>query len=382
MPVKRLQNIPGFSIDQVADATGNDPEVLRLENLDTDLLPPSKAIEATKAVIGKDDFNSYLPFIGHSDLRLAIAKKLHKQTGTEYDSTNVVITCGGTEGMFDALMATTDPGDEVILTDPTYAGMIQRVRLAGAIPKLVPFKIVENEWRLDLDALKQSITRKTKVMFIMNPSMPSGAVLNLHEWQTIAKYCQEYNIWLIYNAAMERILFDKRQVIHPAALPGMQERTITIGSVSKELRMIGWRVGWVVAPRPLIDDIARVHIYNAVTPTGISRQGAIEGLKETKKDFDKICHTWERRRNKVNEQLSEYSMISAAGGWSQLVDVSPLGLSGAQASELLLKKGKVAVTPMTHWGKINSGQFIRIVFSNESVERLSTLQERFSKSFS
>jgi aspartate/methionine/tyrosine aminotransferase len=382
MPVKRLQNIPGFSIDQVAKAAGNDPEILRLENLDTDLSPPAKAIEATRAAIGQDDSNSYLPFIGHDELRSAVAKKLHKQTGQNYSASHVVITCGGTEGMLDALLATTDPGDEVILTDPTYAGMIQRVRLAGAMPKLVPFRPVEGEWRLDLDALKQSISRKTRVMFIMNPSMPSGAVLTLHEWQTIAKFCREYNIWLLYNAAMERILFDRRQVVHPAALPDMHERTIIVGSVSKEHRMIGWRVGWVVAPRPLIDDIARVHIYNTVTPTGISRQGAIDALKETKKDFDKTLRTWEKRRDAVSSQLAGYSMIPAAGGWSQLLDVSPLGMSAAQASDLLLKKGKVAVTPMTHWGKVNSGQFIRVVFSNESVKRLESLGERFRISFS
>lgn len=381
MPVHRLNNIPGFSIDQVARAAGSDPDILRLENLDTDLPPPKAAVEATKAAVGLDEHNSYLPFIGQQALRQGIADKLNRQANQQYTADNVLITCGGTEGMFDALMATIDPGEEVIMTDPTYAGMIYRVQLAGGLPRLVPFMQVENEWRLDLEALKKAITRNTKAVFLMNPSMPSGAVLSLHEWNTLSKICLDYDLWLIYNAAMERILFDQRQPIHPATLEGMAERTVIIGSVSKEYRMIGWRIGWVVAPRPLIDDIARVHIYNTVTPTGIAQAGALEALSEKASAFQQVLATWEKRRDVVNEQLENYPMVPAAGGWSQLLDVSPFEMDAAKASELLLQKGKVAVTPMTHWGRQNSGQFIRIVFSNEPVERLGTLGERFGKVF-
>src|SRR2546423_2608896 len=132
MTVRRLAGIPGFSIDRVAAAAGNDPEVLRLENLDTDLAPPAAAISATQAALASDEANSYLPFTGTLELRAAVADHLRRQTGHSYGLDEVLITCGGTEGMFDALLATTDPGDEVILTDPTYAGMINRVRLAGA----------------------------------------------------------------------------------------------------------------------------------------------------------------------------------------------------------------------------------------------------------
>lgn len=380
MSIERLKNIPGFSIDRVANAAGNDPDVLRLENLDTDLAPPKGVIEITQAAIGRDDDNSYLPFIGRTELREAVAKHVTTQTGVQYELPNVVITCGGTEGMFDALMATTNPGDEVILTDPTYAGMIYRVSLAGAIPKLVPFVLQDGVWRLDLDALKATVSPKTKALFIMNPSMPSGAVLNEAEWQAIADICQKQSAWLIYNAAMERILYDDLPFIQPASLPGMAERTITVGSVSKEYRMIGWRVGWVVGPKLIMDDIARVHIYNVVTPTGISQMGAVHALQEAPQEFKGVINTWEARRNMVNQQLQDFPIISAAGGWSQLLDVSQLGYDSFTASNLLLRKGKVAATPMRDWGDKNSDQFVRLVFSNESVERLSDLGERIKRS--
>src|SRR5687767_5177644 len=118
MSVARLRDIPGFAIDEVAARAGTDPEVLRMENLDTDVSPPASAIAATIAAVGTDDANSYLPFVGTDELRAAVSDRLTRQTGRGYDPCQVVITAGGTEGMLDALLATTDPGDEVILTDP------------------------------------------------------------------------------------------------------------------------------------------------------------------------------------------------------------------------------------------------------------------------
>lgn len=379
MSVQRLANIPGFSIDRVAAAAGDDPEVLRMENLDTDLTPPAGALAATIVAIGRDEDNSYLPFLGKIALREAVAQHLNQQTKNQYGVKNVVITAGGTEGMFDVLLATIDHGDEVILTDPTYAGMIYRVRLAGGVPRLVPFVAQKNEWRLDLEALRAAVTNKTRALFIMNPAMPCGAVLHAEDWKSLAEICHQHNLWLIYNAAMERILFDQRPFFHPAALPGMAERTITIGSVSKEFRMIGWRIGWVIGPAAIMDDIARVHIYNVVTPTGIAQAGALAALQTSLDDLQTCIAEWQRRRDIVNEQLKKYSMICAAGGWSQLLNVRELGYDSFTASKLLLEKGKIAATPMRDWGEKNGDAFVRLVFSNEPVARLATLRERVNR---
>jgi len=377
MSVKRLANIPGFSIDRVAAAAGNDPDVLRMENLDTDLLPPAAAATLTQQATTLDDANSYLPFTGNLKLKEAVARHLFSQTGQEYEpNSEVVITCGGTEGMFDALLATTDPGDEVILTDPTYAGMTNRVRLAGAVPKLVPFVLQDGEWRLDLTALNAAVTAKTRVLFIMNPSMPSGAVLNSAEWEAIANICRDRKIWLLYNAAMERLLYDNRPFIHPASLPGMKEHTITVGSVSKEYRMIGWRTGWVVAPKAILADIALVHLYNVVTPTGIAQTAATAALETPETELLECVAEWQRRRDKVVTELAGLPLIPAAGGWSMLIDTQKLGHDSFTASKLLLEKGKVAATPMRDWGERNSDQFVRLVFSNEPVARLEGLGER------
>src|SRR4029077_5087530 len=155
MSVKRLAHIPGFNIDRVAAAAGDDPDVLRMENLDTDVPPPQAAMEATRAAIGKDEANSWLPFTGRDDLKDAVSAYIERHGGPRYDGRReIVITCGEGDAMLDALFCVTDPGDEVILTDPTYAGMLNRVRLVGATPRFVPLRVIDGEWRLDLEALR------------------------------------------------------------------------------------------------------------------------------------------------------------------------------------------------------------------------------------
>jgi N-succinyldiaminopimelate aminotransferase len=377
MTVDRLKDIPGFSIDRVAAAAGTDPQVLRLENLDTDLRPPISALEATRAAIDLDDANSYLPFIGSVGLRQVVAGHVSRLSGITYDrDQQCVITAGGTEGLLNVLLATLNLGDEVLLTDPTYAGMIYRVRLAGAVPRLVPFALRGGEWRLDLDAFAEAISDRTRAVFLMNPSMPTGAVLDRVEWEAIAALCVRHSLWLIYNAAMERILYDGRPYLHPASLPGMADRTLTVGSVSKEYRMIGWRVGWVVGPPDVMADVAKVGIYNVVTPVGLTQKAAAAALGAPASDLTAAVAEWQHRRDVIVEELRGEPLIQAAGGWSMLLDVGTLGFDSFTASDRLLERGKIAATPMRHWGHVNGDRFVRLVFSNEPTSRLAGIGRR------
>ncbi len=269
MSVRRLEEIPGFNIDRVAAAAGDDPEVLRMENLDTDIPPPAAAMEATRAAIGEDDANSWLPFTGRDDLKEAVAEFIERRGGPRYDGRReIVITCGEGDAMLDALFCLTDPGDEVVLTDPTYAGMLNRVRLVGAVPSLVPLHADGGEWRLGLDALRAAVTDRTRVVFVNNASFPSGWVASDEEWDAIASLCREHDLWLLYWAGFEGVLFDGRPIRHPAALTGMRDRTVTVGAPTLEQRMIAWRIGWVVVPGELVNDVSRVHIYNGLVRSG------------------------------------------------------------------------------------------------------------------
>jgi aspartate/methionine/tyrosine aminotransferase len=379
MTIHRLQSIAGFGIDRVARAAEADPEILRLENLDTDLRPPPEAIAATHAAIEDDDANSYLPFIGKRSLREAIAMHVGRQAGVAYDpDRNVVVTAGGTEGVLAALLATVEPGDQVVLTDPTYAGVTQRVRLAGAVPRHVPFAVENGAWRLDLDRLACAAKAMTRAVLIVNPDMPSGAVLDQAEWEAIARICVERDLWLIYDAAFERIVYDGREVIHPASLPGMAERTITVGSVSKELRMIGWRIGWMVGPEAIMSDAVWTHTYTVVTPTGIGQAGAEAALRLGDAAVAGAVAEWERRRDVVLAQLARWPVVAPGGGWSLLIDTASFGVEPARASELLLRESRIAATPMTGWAGPVADRHVRFVFSNEPMARLETIGARLA----
>lgn len=376
MSVARLEHIPGFNIDRVAAAAGDDPEVLRLENLDTDIPPPEEAMEATRAAIGEDAANSWLPFTGRDDLKEAVAAYIERRGGPRYDGRReIVITSGEGDAMLDALFCLTDPGDEVVLTDPTYAGMVNRVRLVGAVPRLVPLQVSEGEWRLDLDLLQAAVTDGTRVLFISSPSLPTGWVANDDEWEAVASICRERDLWLLYLAWFESVVFDERSVRQPASLPEMRDRTVTVSGPSLEQRMIAWRVGWVVAPGRLANDVSRVQIYNGLVPSGFAQIGTRVALGLPDDHLHAANAECQRRRDETLRQLDGLPAVRPAGTWSLLLDVAKLGYDCAEVSNRLLEQ-KVAATPMRGWGGDVADRHVRFVFSNEPVERLALLGDR------
>lgn len=377
MTVSRLQGIPGIGVDRMGDAAdaAADPELLRLENLDTDVRPLAAALEATHAAIDDDDANSYLPFPGHERLRRAVAAHVGRGV-RELDWRHTLITAGGLNGILNVLLATLEQGDEVVLTDPVYAGLLNRVRVAGGVPRLARLEPSAAGWSLDLESLRAAVTDRTRVLLLMSPSMPSGSVLDREAWDAVADLCRERDLLLVVDTAMERILFDGRVAVDPLALDGMAERTVIVGSASKELRMIGWRVGWVVAPPALIDDIGLVGIYNVVCQTGIAQTAVAVALEAGDDDVAAAAAEWERRRDVVLAELEGLPAIRPHGGWSTLLDVRALGHTAGEASERLFRLGRVAATPMTNWGSERAGDYVRFVFANEPCERLRGLGDR------
>ncbi len=368
--VSRLSQVPGIGVDRVGDAADatHDPEMLRLENLDTDIAPPPIAIEITRNAIGADKNNSYLPFFGLDSLRQAATRRVSQVSHQNYDwRTECIITAGGMSGILNCLLALLETGDEVIVTDPTYAGIINRIQIAGGVPVFAPLLPSEKGWSLDLQALKAAASPRTRIILI-SPGMPTGHVLTHAEWEAVAALSKQTDAWLLYDAAMERILYDDRPLIHPASLPNMKERTITVGSASKELRMIGWRVGWIVGPQEILENIGLVSISNVVCQTGISMEGVAAALNAEDDGLQAAVAVWQERRDTLLRELKGFPVIPPHGGWSLLLNAKELGIT----SEILVKRlfeEKIAATPMTGWGP-QAANYVRFVFSNEPKERL------------
>jgi N-succinyldiaminopimelate aminotransferase len=374
----RLQHIAGIGVDRmgaIADASGQD--FLRLENLDVDIPPDPEAIARTRQAASEDAGNSYLPFVGQAHLRDVAARHVSAISGVAYSGArNCVISAGGLSGILNVLLATIEVGDEVIVTDPTYAGLINRIHLAGGVPKFVPFRFDPGgEWALDHEALRAAIGPKVRAMLLMSPSMPSGGYFDAGDWGLIAELCVAQDLLLILDTAMERLVFDGRRVLHPAGLPGMAERTITVGSSAKELRMIGWRVGWIVAPESLIPDIVAVSLANVVVPVGIGQDAVAVALTRSVATMAPYVAELQARRDTVVAELKGLPVGIPGGGWSLLLRVSDFGIDGATMSERLLGQG-VCATAMKGWGVTHGSQYIRFVFANEPVTRLKGLGVR------
>lgn len=373
----RLEHIAGIGVDRMgalADTSGRD--FLRLENLDVDIPPDAVAIERTRAAATRDPDNSYLPFVGQQELRAAAAAHVSRLAGVSYGPDQCVISAGGLSGILNVLLATVDTGDEVIVTDPTYAGLLNRVRLAGGVPRQVPFRFQPGgRWVLDRTALAASITPRTRAMLLMSPSMPSGGMLDEGDWHEVARLCREHELLLILDSAMERLVFDGGAVLHPAGLPGMRERTITVGAASKELRMIGWRVGWIVAPERFVPDLVAVSLANVVVPVGIAQGAAAVALESSRETLPAYVAELQKRRDTLLKELDGLPVGVPAGGWSMLLRVSDFGLDGHAMSTRLLDEG-ICATSMAGWGTAHGADYIRFVFANEPAHRLAGVGAR------
>jgi aspartate/methionine/tyrosine aminotransferase len=233
---------------------------------------------------------------------------------------------------------------------------------------------------VDPERLAAAVGPATAAVLMMGPSMPTGLVLGDSHWSALAAALENHPAWLIYDAAMERIRFDGRPPSHPAAHPGLAGRTITVGSASKELRMIGWRVGWVVGPAPVLADVNLVGLTNVVCQVGIAQAAVAAALADPGADADVAAATatWQQRCEVILDQLAGYPAVRPDGGWSLLIDTGPLGLTPGEASRLLFDRGKVAATPMDGWGP-SGARYLRLVFANEPAGRLADLGDRFRR---
>src|SRR5919197_6514505 len=290
----------------------------------------------------------------------------------------IVITSGGMEGLLNVLLALVDPGDEVVVTDPTYAGIVNRIRLAGGTPRFAPFVAEEDGWRFDREALAEVVGRRTTGFLLMSPSMPSGGYLDEDDWRAVCELCIERSLPLVYDAAMERLLFDGRPLVHPLRQGGMAERTVVVGSLSKEHRMIGWRVGWVAGPAETITDVGWAHVYNTTTPVSIARRAGAAVLRGDQGHVAECVAELERRRDALLEGLAGWPLVKPAGGWSLLLDVASLGFEPEEASRILLEEAQIAATGMRGWGDEVAARYVRFVYSAEPVARLEEIPDRLA----
>ena len=357
----------------------------RLENADSNIPPPDQVIRATREAVGVDEYNSWLPLVGLAELRTAVSERIRKDSGLDYDwRTEIIIINGVQEGLMSVLLTLLSPGDGVITPEPAYSGIINRIRLAHAVPQFVPLR-EDKGWRLDLDALRHRPTEKTKAIVINATNMPTGAVFSKEEIDAIAQLAEEHDLWVVNNSVTSQLMFDGTAYHHIATWPGMRKRTITLGGVSKDFNMTAWRVGWAAGDAPVMEHTGKAHMYNGTLTGGFAQAGVIALLTDDavyQAHKEKNTEILQERRAVTAEGLNAIpglSCVKAQGGWWLLLDHRDVEPDAERFARFLLEEVNVAVTPMTTWGPSTAAGHVRIIFSNEPVERLREAVERIGK---
>jgi aspartate/methionine/tyrosine aminotransferase len=379
----RVRSMMRMTMADMADLADARPQAFRLENADTVLRPPEHVLEATRSSVGLDRCNSYLPLRGLPEARAAVARRYRADFGLEYDpEEEIVMTSGAGESLLNALLATIDPGDRVLLTNPTYSGMAQRVRLAGGEQVFLDLREGEQRWTFDPDELRER-ARGCRVVFFASACMPTGTVFTEAETRALAEAAVENDALVVFNAHADHLAFGDRRVIQPAALPGLRERTLTVGCLSKCWNMPGWRVGWTLGPRELAGALEDTHIFNGIMPSGFTQVGAAAALSDPQ-DWQRDAVAFHERNAEILVRelaaTPHLRVVPPEGGYYFLASVEPTGVDAFVFAERLLEEEDVAVTPMAGWGRDDFGRHhVRLIFTNEPPERMAEAGRRIAR---
>src|SRR3989440_3748978 len=285
------------------------------------------AIEAINA-----DVNQYAITWGARDFRLGVAEKTRWYLGLEIDpETEITVTCGSTEGMIAAMMATVDPGEEVVIFEPFYENYAPDAILSDARPRYVPLRAPD--WSFDKDELRAAFNEKTKAIIICNPNNPTGKVFTREELEYIAALCQEFDALCFTDEIYEHILYPRAgaEIAHisMAQLPGMRARTVVVNSMSKTYSVTGWRVGYCIAPPAITNAIRKVHDFLTVGAAAPLQAAGAMALRLPQSYYDRLAESYRVKRDRMLGILekSGFHCFKPDGAYYIMTDLSGFGFA-------------------------------------------------------
>lgn len=346
-------------VAQQAAANGNDVIVLSVG--DPDFATPAPIVErAIDALRGGD--THYSAVSGRDPLRAAIAEEQARMTGCTVSAANVILTAGAQNGVFATSLCLLEAGDEVIVPEPMYLTYEACVRAAGAT--LVPVPVdPARAFHLDCDALERAVTPRTKAIFFATPCNPTGVVMPRADLERIARLACEHDLWVLSDEVYADLTFE-REHVSIMSLPGMAERTVTLGSLSKSHAMAGWRVGWAIGPTQLIEHMGRLALAMLYGLPGFIQQAALTALQEKWRIVAQMRDIYRRRRDVVFERLSRVPRLRCLlpeAGMFMMVDVSGTGLDTVDFTWQLFRAQGVSVLDASAFGETANG-FVRLGF--------------------
>ncbi len=316
----------------------------------------------------------YTSNAGVPELRAEICRYLDRRFGLSYESDETLVTVGGSEAIDLAIRAVTEPGDEVIIPTPSFVCYEPIVKLCGGVPVTIPTK-KEDRFKLTPEALSAAITPRTKMVVLPFPNNPTGAILTQEELEGLAAVLEHTNIAVLSDEIYAEMTYGRRHV-SIAALPGMKERTILVNGFSKAFAMTGWRLGFVAAPRPLAEQMLKIHQYAIMCAPTTSQLAAVEALRNGDPDIEMMTAEYDRRRLYIRAGLSAIGLDSfePEGAFYIFPEIGKYGLSSDEFCNRLLYEKRCAIVPGTAFGEGGEG-FARLSYAY-SVKHIDKALER------
>ncbi|WP_188829945.1 pyridoxal phosphate-dependent aminotransferase [Nocardia camponoti] len=295
-----------------------------------------------------DGFNQYPPGRGIPRLRQAVAADRQRRYGTAYDpDSEVLVTVGATEAISAAVLGLVEPGDEVVVIEPYYDSYPAAIALAGATRRTARIVPDGNGFALDLDSLRAAITPQTRMLIINSPHNPTGAVLGSEELAVIAELAIEHDLIVLADEVYEHLVYDGNTHVSLSTLPGMRERTVVVSSAAKTFNVTGWKVGWVLAPAPLLNGVLAAKQFLTFVGGGPFQPAVAHALEHEGEWVRSLRDSFADKRIRLANALTDtgFKVSSTAGGYFVCADIRPLGADDALAfcRELPARLGVAAV---------------------------------------
>jgi len=320
----------------------------------------------------------YTSNAGLKELKIEICNYLNRRVNLSYDyNTEVIVTVGGSEAIDIGLRAMINPGEEVLIPQPSYVSYLPCAVLADAVPVIIELK-AENEFKLTKEELLATITPKTKVLILPFPNNPTGAIMTREELEEIAQVIIEKDIFVISDEIYSELTYD-REHVSIASLPGMKERTIVINGFSKSYAMTGWRLGYACGPKLIIEQMIKIHQFAIMCAPTNSQYAAVEALRNGDKDVDEMREAYNQRRRYLMHRFKEMKLecFEPYGAFYVFPCIKEFGMTSDEFATRFLAEEKVAVVPGTAFGDCGEG-FLRISYAY-SIDDLKIALDRMEK---
>jgi len=305
----------------------------------------------------------YTSNTGLKELRVEISKYLERKINVTYDPlSEIIVTVGGSEAIDLAFRAMLDPGDEVLVPQPSYVSYVPCVELTHGVPVTINLK-EENQFRLTKEELLESITDKTKMLVLPFPNNPTGAIMEKKDLEDIAKICVEKDIYVLSDEIYSELTYGTDHV-SIASFPGMIDRTIVINGFSKGFAMTGWRLGYAAGPKVIMEQMLKIHQYAIMCAPTMSQYAAVDALQHGEKDVQMMRESYNQRRRFLMNAFKEMGLecFEPFGAFYVFPNIKKYGLTSEEFATRLLKEEKVAVVPGTAFGDCGEG-FLRISYA-------------------